>query len=240
MSWFAKLLARFKRPTPGRKPPVLHPVPPPSKPPYPRPPLKPFPWPTPTPIPMPTPVPPSGGSALIAELLARHNLERGSRQIGPLRVSIGLQTIAQQHATRMGVVGRLAHDGIGDGDLLNRTQGVGYPSWQVGENVASGYPDVDSVMRGWMSSDGHKANLLNPVFTECGLALADGLGASPYWCAVFGNPNASMADFVSTISMSPAAVQELGEVIGTEGEVKEIWEVEGGFLCAPWSSSIPR
>ena len=37
------------------------------------------------------------------------------------------------------------------------------------ENIAQGYKTPADVMRGWMSSDGHRGNILHPNFTEIGV-----------------------------------------------------------------------
>ena len=40
----------------------------------------------------------------------------------------------------------------------------------VGENLALGYPTPLAVVAGWMGSDGHRANILNPTYTQIGVA----------------------------------------------------------------------
>ena len=44
-----------------------------------------------------------------------------------------------------------------------------YSAW--GENVAMGYPSPRSVVRAWMRSAGHRANILNPAFRHVGVGL---------------------------------------------------------------------
>lgn len=55
-----------------------------------------------------------------------------------------------------------------------------YPRASLGENIAAGYPGIDSVIDGWMRSDGHCANLMNPAFDEVGLACVPGVSGSSY------------------------------------------------------------
>ena len=40
--------------------------------------------------------------------------------------------------------------------------------------------DIDSVVEGWMLSEGHCANLMNPAFDEIGLACVPGPSGSRY------------------------------------------------------------
>ena len=50
----------------------------------------------------------------------------------------------------------------------------------LGENIAAGYPTIDAVMTGWMASDGHCANLMNPNFNQVGLVCVPGTAADTY------------------------------------------------------------
>lgn len=75
---------------------------------------------------------------------------------------------------------RLRFEGHTDperGTLAQRIQAAGI-SWQrCGENLFEerGYPDpVRSAIAGWWHSPGHKANMLNPAFTETGVGVALG------------------------------------------------------------------
>jgi uncharacterized protein YkwD len=64
--------------------------------------------------------------------------------------------------------------------LADRINATGYAWSSIGENIAAGYSTVDSVMNGWMSSDGHCANIMNASFTEVGLACVPGTAGSSY------------------------------------------------------------
>ena len=55
----------------------------------------------------------------------------------------------------------------------------------VGENIAAGYPDAESVMEGWMNSEGHRANILNCDYDVLGVGVADRDGTL-YWVQNFG------------------------------------------------------
>jgi uncharacterized protein YkwD len=57
----------------------------------------------------------------------------------------------------------------------------------VGENVAYGYPNGRSVVNdGWMNSMGHRANILNPVYTLMGIGARKGHDGRWYVAQVFG------------------------------------------------------
>jgi uncharacterized protein YkwD len=57
----------------------------------------------------------------------------------------------------------------------------------AGENVAYGFPSGRSVVNdGWMNSEGHRANILNPSFKLMGIAARQGHNGSWYVAQVFG------------------------------------------------------
>lgn len=62
-----------------------------------------------------------------------------------------------------------------------------YPSvW--GENLAAGYCSAAGTASDWMSSDGHRANILNPLFTKCGVAhISCDYGYYDYWVILFSD-----------------------------------------------------
>jgi uncharacterized protein YkwD len=71
-----------------------------------------------------------------------------------------------------------SQDGRSFSDRVDETPYEGFPS---GENIALGQRDPESVMSSWMSSDGHRNNILSERSTEIGIGYVDG-----YWVQVFG------------------------------------------------------
>ena len=97
-----------------------------------------------------------------------------------VRLEPHLNTAAQTHADDMntqGYFGHTAPDGSTVGVRVSRT---GYRWSRVGENIARGYKDVDTVMQDWLKSDGHCANLMNPAYREFGVGRS-----GDYWVQVF-------------------------------------------------------
>jgi uncharacterized protein YkwD len=72
-------------------------------------------------------------------------------------------------------------DGEDPGERLEDA-GVDWRGW--GENIARGYVDADEVMSGWMTSEGHRRNLLDPSFDEVGIGVRWAAGG-PYWTQDF-------------------------------------------------------
>jgi uncharacterized protein YkwD len=64
----------------------------------------------------------------------------------------------------------VAHDFFGHGsDFVVRITAVGYNWFAAGENIATGFATPASVMSGWMNSPDHRANILNPTYTDIGI-----------------------------------------------------------------------
>jgi uncharacterized protein YkwD len=99
----------------------------------------------------------------------------------------GLVTLAaQQHSDDMAARGTMSHtgsDGTNAGDRLER---VGFVSSGWAENIAAGYTDSVAVVRGWMASSGHRANLLGN-FTYVGVGIATSAQGTMYWTLDLAN-----------------------------------------------------
>ncbi|GGX05169.1 hypothetical protein GCM10010297_28440 [Streptomyces malachitofuscus] len=133
-----------------------------------------------------SPAAPTGGaqaSGAVARVVELVNAERGKAGCSPVKVNATLTEAAQNHSEDMAASGTMSHtgsDGSSPGDRITR---AGY-SWSTyGENVAYGYSTPEQVMQGWMTSPGHKANILNCAFKEIGVGLAQ---PGSYWTQDFG------------------------------------------------------
>ena len=55
----------------------------------------------------------------------------------------------------------------------------------AGENIAWGQKTPEEVMNGWMNSEGHRANILNPNFTKIGVGYYQNSAGRNYWTQLF-------------------------------------------------------
>lgn len=109
---------------------------------------------------------------------------------GPLRLNETLSRAAAGHSEDMAGKGFFSHDGSDGSTALVRVTRTGYAGRAVGENIAAGQTTPEAAVEGWIKSPPHCANLMNPVFTEMGIAYAVNI-LSPtgiYWTQVFGTP----------------------------------------------------
>jgi uncharacterized protein YkwD len=134
-----------------------------------------------------------------SEVLALVNAARaearrcGDRAFGaspPLRVSPALEQVAQRHAEDMARRGYFDHTGA-DGSTPQRRIDRGGYAWSIsGENLALGRMSSREAVEGWLASPGHCANIMEPRFTETGIALAAGRAPDQptYWVQAFAAP----------------------------------------------------
>ena len=64
-----------------------------------------------------------------------------------------------------------------------KEQGVTYRG--AGENIAWGQKTPEDVMRAWMNSEGHRANILNAKFTKIGVGYYRNAQGRNYWTQLF-------------------------------------------------------
>ena len=103
----------------------------------------------------------------------------------PVSWSENLAMAAYLHSEDMVLNNFFSHTGSDGSSAGERISRQGYPWRTYGENIAVGYPTVSSVIQGWLGSEGHCRNLMNPAFTEIGAGYAIGpYGGNPaarYW-----------------------------------------------------------
>jgi uncharacterized protein YkwD len=102
-----------------------------------------------------------------------------------------LTTAAAVQAQDMSTHNFFAHTGSNGSTPGQRVTAAGY-AWQTtGENIAAGYGSVEAVVDGWIGSAGHCANLLNPQFTQVGVACVPGSAMTTYtsyWAMELARP----------------------------------------------------
>ena len=113
------------------------------------------------------------------------NDERAKAGLAPVAYHGALDNAAEKHAKHMSVVGKMAHDGIGDGDPGERIRSEGWRrGW--GENVATGQTSPEQVVREWMNSPTHRKNILDPSFRTMGVGYTTAANGRSYWAQEFG------------------------------------------------------
>jgi uncharacterized protein YkwD len=125
------------------------------------------------------------GGNIVQEL----NRVRAARGLRALRATAALTTSARRHSAQMGARGFFAHESVDGTPFWRRIErlygGNGFRSWEVGENIFWQSPAgiaAGSVVRSWLSSPGHRANVLSRAWHDVGV----GAVSRPSAPGVFG------------------------------------------------------
>ena len=109
------------------------------------------------------------------------NAHRSNAALPPLRRDGGLDAIATGWSGEMAETTAMVHSST----FGQQTQALGYRRW--GENIAaSASASADEIVGRWMSSPGHRANILNAGFTAIGVGCIQGSDGRWYWTQNFG------------------------------------------------------
>ncbi|MEU8566391.1 sigma-70 family RNA polymerase sigma factor [Streptomyces cyaneofuscatus] len=165
--------------SPSRKP---KPKPSPTKSTRPPAPSTSAPAPKPPPPPAPAPAPPASEGGQVLQIV---NTERAKEGCGPVTSNDLLATAAQRHSADMAAQDYFSHTSLDGRDPGDRITAAGYRWSTYGENIAKGQRTPADVMRAWMDSPGHRANILNCSFKEMGIGKVDS-GGGPVWTQKFG------------------------------------------------------
>lgn len=129
-------------------------------------------------------------SAYANEVLRLVNIERANVGVAPLVLDEALCNAANMRAIEMDCTGVFGHKRPNDHSCFE-VYDICNVEWQsaCGENIAAGQATPEDVMKSWLSSAGHKANILSPEYTKMGLGYSNsGCGAgeySYYWAQEF-------------------------------------------------------
>jgi uncharacterized protein YkwD len=124
-------------------------------------------------------------ATVAAATLCLLNGERADRGLATLRPNERLRRAALGHGGDMVAHGYFSHSGRDGSQPAQRIRAAGYlssgGSWRIGENLAWGTGTLatpTAIMAAWMSSTGHRANILQPAYREIGFGLVAGNPAS--------------------------------------------------------------
>ena len=141
-------------------------------------------------------------SIAVPEVLTEINSQRTEVNLLPLKLNDQLSEAAWEKAQDMMNRQYWSHnspDGFEPWIFLDR---VGYNYKFAGENLARNFSDTNQMVQAWMSSPTHKENILNPEYTEIGIAVLSG--------SYQDNPTTLVVNFFGKPLNSPNIGQESG------------------------------
>jgi uncharacterized protein YkwD len=105
-----------------------------------------------------------------------------------------LRCAARLHSADMGEAEFFDHTNLDGVNPFQRMQMAGFSGQAMGENIAKGQQSPSQVVNGWIDSDGHCRNIMDPNFTDLGVGYWEGEGGSrgfngnKLWTQNFGRP----------------------------------------------------
>ena len=181
------------------------------------------------------------------------NKERAANGLSPLKMDKGLLDTAMYRAAETS----LYFDHVRpNGDMCYSANRKMH-----GENIAAGQTDAENVMKSWMNSSGHKANILYSSYTSVGIGCVE-VNGTKYWVQCFGDTAADTevqaSSYSSKVSESAEIVdllENISLIISGNTDIKqgestqlEVWTRNPGFTwvgtcfdpsCLTFTSSNP-
>lgn len=103
------------------------------------------------------------------EVVKLTNQERTQRGLQPLKINTTLSKMARDKSQDMANNNYFSHQSPTYGSPFDMMKQYGISYSTAGENIAEGQQTPQEVVNAWMNSPGHRANILNPDFTEIGV-----------------------------------------------------------------------
>ncbi|MDP9011350.1 MAG: CAP domain-containing protein [Pseudomonadota bacterium] len=116
---------------------------------------------------------------------------RAFKTAAPLTLNPALSEAAYAHSQDMASHGEFDHRGHDGSSPATRVERAGYGGYLlVGENIAAGAMSAADVAQGWLDSAAHCENIMDPRFSETGIAFAVNPSSAElvYWTQEFAAP----------------------------------------------------
>lgn len=118
------------------------------------------------------------------QVLSLTNTYRAKNGLPALIWDEDFAAVAQMHCDDMQARGYFDHNTPEGKTPFQRMNDYGIIYMSAGENIAVGYPTPEAVMEGWIASDSHRQNILNPTFKYMGVGYNK---EGRYWAQEFGS-----------------------------------------------------
>lgn len=128
---------------------------------------------------------PSADSSVLSyekEVIRLVNIERRKSGLSPLVEDWQLSRVARYKSEDMRDRGYFSHTSPTYGSPFDMMRAFGISYRSAGENIAKGQQSPEAVVKAWMNSPGHRANILNKGFTHIGVGYAK---SGNYWTQMF-------------------------------------------------------
>jgi len=121
-------------------------------------------------------------SAYEQKVVELTNQERAKNGLKPLALDTALSKVAREKSRDMQNKGYFSHTSPTYGSPFDMMKKFGITYRSAGENIAMGQPTPEAVVKAWMNSAGHRANILNSSYTHIGVGH---IASGNYWTQMF-------------------------------------------------------
>ena len=128
------------------------------------------------------PQPDSSVTAFESEVIRLVNEIRAKNGLNALTANWELSRVARYKSQDMVDHRYFSHTSPTYGSPYQMMRAFGISFRTAGENIAYGYKPPQAVVNGWMNSSGHRANILNPSYTQIGVGYVSN---GHYWTQMF-------------------------------------------------------
>lgn len=119
------------------------------------------------------------------EVLRLVNIERAKEGLVELTMDYNLSRVAQLKSEDMIKNNYFSHNSPVYGTPFDMMKSHGIRYRIAGENIAMGHSTPQEVVQGWMNSEGHRKNIMNPRFTHLGMGIQKSESGRIYWTQMF-------------------------------------------------------
>jgi len=132
-----------------------------------------------------TPVVPSDIKNLETEVVKLINSERTKTGRAVLTENSNLSNAARLKSEDFVNNKYFSHESPTYGSPFNMLSSLGITYTAAAENIASGQRSAEEVMKYWMNSPGHRANILSSSYNQIGVGVARDQNGNLYWTQLF-------------------------------------------------------
>ncbi len=120
-----------------------------------------------------------------AEVIRLTNVERAQNGLSALRTDWQLSRVARYKSTDMRDKNYFSHQSPTYGSPFDMMKSFNISYRSAAENIAVGQVTPQEVVKSWMNSSGHRANILSSSVTYIGVGYAKGGSYRHYWTQMF-------------------------------------------------------
>ncbi|KKI93764.1 hypothetical protein WQ54_01555 [Bacillus sp. SA1-12] len=127
----------------------------------------------------------SGTKSIEQQVISLTNAERQKAGLPALRGNWELSRVARYKSVDMRDRNYFSHTSPTYGSPFTMMKNFGISYRTAAENIAAGQTTPEAVVKAWMQSPGHRANILKRDVTEIGVGYAKGGSYGHYWTQMF-------------------------------------------------------